>query len=122
MYSYCTSAVRDFFCFPYNSVSDAGLFLFAEFVAALTCGGLGKRFTLDCSDDHMAMYKDHVGQAAAKRGYQCPEQEFADLHPGLLKFLSHKYSSFLIVSLIPASAQEKKQRFSAEPISGASAQ
>ena len=89
MYGYRTSAVRDFFSFPYNSVSDAGLFLFAEFVAALTCGGLGKRFTLDRSDDDAAMYVNHVGQAAAKRGDQCPEQEFANLHPGIFKFFTH---------------------------------
>ena len=64
------------------------LFLLAEFVAALTRRGLGKRFTLDRGDDNTAMYKKHVGQAAAKRGDQCPEQEFADLHWGsLLPFL-----------------------------------
>ena len=100
MYGYRTSVVRDFFSFSYNSVSDAGLFLLAEFMAALTCGGLGKRFTLDCSDDHMAMYKNHVGQAAAKRGYQCPEQEFADLHPGLFEFLFHNWSSFIYFSIL----------------------
>ena len=59
------------------------LFLLAEFVAALTLGGVGKRFTFDRSDDHMTMNKNHVGQAAAKRSDQRPEQEFADLHPGL---------------------------------------
>ena len=59
------------------------LFLFAEFVTAFALGGFGKRFTFDRSDDHVTMNKNHVGQAAAKRGDQCPEQEFADLHPGL---------------------------------------
>ena len=71
------------------------LFLFAEFVAALTRRGLRKRFTLDRGDDHTAMHKNHVGQAAAERGDQCPEQEFANLHPGLFKFFSHKQSSFI---------------------------
>ena len=71
------------------------LFLFAEFVAALTRRGLRKRFTLDRGDDHTAMHKNHVGQAAAKRGDQCPEQEFADLYPGLFQFLSHVFSSLL---------------------------
>ena len=71
------------------------LFLLAEFVAALTRRGLGKRFTLDRGDDNTAMYKKHVGQAAAKRGDQCPEQEFADLHPGLFQFLSHEFPSLL---------------------------
>ena len=71
------------------------LFLLAEFVAALTRRGLGKRFTLDRGDDNKKKKKKHVGQAAAKRGDQCPEQEFADLHPGLFQFLSHKQSSFI---------------------------
>ena len=60
------------------------LFLFAEFVAALTRRGLRKRFTLDRGDDDATMHKNHVSQAAAKRGDQCPEQEFTDLHPGFL--------------------------------------
>ena len=46
---------------------------FAGFVAALTRRWLGKRFTLDLGDDDAAMHKKHVGQAAAKRGDQCPE-------------------------------------------------
>ena len=72
------------------------LLLLAVFVAALTRRGLRKRFTLDRGDDHTAMHKNHVSQAATKRGDQCPEQEFADFHPGLFQFLSHKQSSMPI--------------------------
>ena len=49
------------------------LLLLPEFEAVLTRRELGKRFTLDRSDDDAAMYVNHVGQAAAKRGDQCPE-------------------------------------------------
>ena len=50
------------------------LFLFAEFVAVFTLWGLGKRFAFERGSNHVAMHENHVGQAAAKRGGQCPEQ------------------------------------------------